>query len=635
MVQGFFMRRTWQIVGTAIWMGYLGVTVLFHDNPSTTADRDVDQAPLAATPQPTHPTVLLAKQRRSSAHKPAESLAHPTGDLDVAKRRGKLRVLTLYRHEVLQPGESADPQKTLIRAFAEEHGMEAIWIQLSDAGNLERALNDGLGDVIIDQPLGKYATDSLRASVALFHKIDNGPVAWYTRSENPALRDALNGFINQHGLGQMPRQIFVGDLDYLKNRGVLRVVARPEPGNWTLSSTGPAGFEYDLIKEFARRQDLTIELLVSHDEQQMLHWLAQGRADLVAAQLDGSLVASAAVDSSHVYRSVEPVVIASCHANPIDDLADLYGRPLVLHRETDNWSYLTGLVRSGLPLYLQAAPESMTVDQLLEAVAAGGTAYTVVDRNLDHYLVNGRRGIEKGYPLGRLEKRWLVRSGSPQLLGELNNFIDSLHGGRFYAVTYRKHFSERALNPDQVAYHPLIGHQLSPFDDLVRSSADRYGFDWRLIVAQIYQESRFNPDARSSKGARGLMQMLPKTARELGIGDLDDPEAAIEAGVSYLSKLRDRFEPELTVEARTWFALAAYNAGYARIQRARSQAAREGRDPNRWFGHVEHTVKTRQTVKYVRNVRHLFDTYRHLLPQDTMAAILEASPELSQVDTGS
>lgn len=629
------MRRTWQTVGVSIWIVCVGMAVSHHDRFAASEDSGRDQTGAGTAQQPTHPAVLLAEQRRTIAKQPIESLTDPTGDLEVAKRRGKLRVLTLYRHEVLQPGDGADPQKTLIRAFADQHGMEAIWIQLSDATNLERALSDGLGDVIIDQHLGSYANDSVEATVALFQKIDDQPVAWYTRSENPELRGALNSFINQHGLGQTPRQRFTGDLDYLQKRGVLRVVTRPDPGNWTLSSAGPSGFEYDLIKEFARRQGLTVELLVSGSEEQMLDWLSQGKADLVAAQVDGSLVASRTeVTSSQVYRSVEPVVVASGHAAPISDLADLYARPLVLHRATDHWSYLTGMVKSGLPLYLQAAPDSMTVDQLLDSVATGGTAYTVIDGNLDDYLIDGRRGIEKVYPLGRLDKSWLVRSGSPTLLSELNGFIDGLQGGRLYAIAYRKHFSERALNPDLVEIRARTHGELSPFDDLVRTSAARHGFDWRLIVAQIYQESRFNPEARSTKGARGLMQILPRTARELGIGDhLSDPEIAIEAGVSYLSKLRERFEPELTVEARTWFALAAYNAGYARIQRARSQAAREGRDPDRWFGHVEHSVKARQTVKYVRNVRHLFDTYKHLSPLDTIAAILQAGPYVVQLDS--
>jgi membrane-bound lytic murein transglycosylase F len=145
---------------------------------------------------------------------------------------------------------------------------------------------------------------------------------------------------------------------------------------------------------------------------------------------------------------------------------------------------------------------------------------------------------------------------------------------------------------------------LSPFDDLVKAQADEHEFDWRLIVAQMYQESRFDPNAKSWAGARGLMQVMPRTARELGVENLKDPEQGIIAGVRYLSWLRDRFESELPVRDRMWFALAAYNAGAGHVRDARRLAKRQGWSSNRWFDNVEKAMLLLSKSKYANNAAH-------------------------------
>ena len=171
--------------------------------------------------------------------------------------------------------------------------------------------------------------------------------------------------------------------------------------------------------------------------------------------------------------------------------------------------------------------------------------------------------------------------------------------------------------------------QLSPYDRIVHKYADQYSFDWRLIVALMYQESHFNPAAVSSAGAEGLMQLLPATAKTIGIVKLDDPDSSINAGVQYLDYLRGRFENELALADRLWFALAAYNSGYNRVQRARALAEKMGLNRNRWFNNVElamlkmskpytrngETVRDcrcGQTVVYVREIRTLYNNYLRL-----------------------
>jgi membrane-bound lytic murein transglycosylase F len=144
----------------------------------------------------------------------------------------------------------------------------------------------------------------------------------------------------------------------------------------------------------------------------------------------------------------------------------------------------------------------------------------------------------------------------------------------------------------------------------------------------MYQESRFDPQAQSFAGARGLMQVLPRTAEQLGFEEevVDDPEIGIHAGIRYLAWVRDRFDDELPVRDRMWFTLAAYNAGVGHVQDARRLAAEEGLNPNRWFGNVERAMlllsrpqyaararfgycRCTEPVNYVREVLNLYNAY--------------------------
>jgi membrane-bound lytic murein transglycosylase F len=224
-----------------------------------------------------------------------------------------------------------------------------------------------------------------------------------------------------------------------------------------------------------------------------------------------------------------------------------------------------------------------------------------------------------------------VRAEDKHLLDAVNDFIHKEYRGLFYNMTLQKYFQQ----PHTIRKHVeervdrAEGGRLSPYDDIVKKQADEYGIDWRLVVSQMYQESRFDPDAKSWAGARGLMQVMPRTAMELGIDELKDPEQGIVAGVRYLSWLRDRFEPELSVQDRMWFALAAYNSGVGHVRDARRLAKRQGLQSTRRFDNVEKAmlllskskyandarhgyVRGREPVKYVREIRDRYHAYLKL-----------------------
>lgn len=134
---------------------------------------------------------------------------------------------------------------------------------------------------------------------------------------------------------------------------------------------------------------------------------------------------------------------------------------------------------------------------------------------------------------------------------------------------------------DLRAFHDSIRIRLPRFRPFIRDAAGRNGFDWCLIAAQIYQESRFDPAALGPNGAQGLMQILPSTARSLKVANPLDPVASIKGGVAYLKWLYDLYDGADETN-RLLTALAAYNAGPGHVNDARRLAARMGLDPTRW-----------------------------------------------------
>lgn len=142
---------------------------------------------------------------------------------------------------------------------------------------------------------------------------------------------------------------------------------------------------------------------------------------------------------------------------------------------------------------------------------------------------------------------------------------------------------------------PLFERTISRYDHLVRKYAKRYGFDFRLISAQIRHESQFDPYAVSPSGARGLMQIMPRTARSLGLEDIHDPRANIAAGIRYLRKQYDIFKEEKG-EERIWFALASYHAGFGHILDAQKIAGHLGLRPDKWVS-IKVTLP-KLTLKY-------------------------------------
>lgn len=469
------------------------------------------------------------------------------------------------------------------------------------------------------------------------------PIAWAVSKDNTALLASINDFLGRHHLGVNGDFISRGDLAKIKDHQVLRVLTRNNAGTYYLWRGELHGFEYELAKRFAEQHKLRLEMVVPPSRDLLIPWLQEGKGDLIAASM--SITENRqqeAVSFSRPYNTISEIVVSRSN-DTISSTDQLNGRTVVVRRSSSYWQSMEALLELGLSFNLVAAPEDLETEELIAQVARGEIDLTVADSHILDIELTWRDDIRPAFALQERQHGWLMRKDNPQLLKAVNAFHKKEYRGLFYNVTYKKYFE----NPKRIQRHleeradTTTSNDLSPYDVLVKKHAEHYGFDWRLIVSQMYQESRFDPRAKSWVGAQGLLQVMPRTGKEFGITKLHDPDQGLQAGVRYLNWLLQRFEPELEIGERTWFALAAYNAGIGHVRDARHLARQKGWDGNRWFDNVEKAmlllakkkyakkakhgyVRGHEPVNYVRQIRERYQAYLAL--QEETLAHLEAQP---------
>ena len=448
---------------------------------------------------------------------------------------------------------------------------------------------------------------SLKVVPGLF---EDQAIAWGTHPNATDLLRQLNHFLRKEQLARRPQNIYKADFPEIKKRKVLRVLTRNNATTYFIWRGQLMGFEYELLKKFADEHDLHLDVIVPSARDLLIPTLLWGGGDVIAASLTISdRRRNYGVEFTRPYNVVSEVLVAR-KDDPISHVSQLEGRTIWVRQSSSYWHTMNKLrEQSDIAFILKAAPEDMETEDIIHEVAIGEYDLTVSDSHILDVALTWRDDVRAAFELKKnVEHGWVVRRQDEELLKALNDFLDKEYRQLYYNVVYKRYF-ENPRRIKSLVKHRADGLQeaaLSPYDDIVRKYAEQYGFDWPLIVAVMFRESRFDKNARSWAGARGVMQVLPVTAKRFGIDDLSDPEKGILAGIRMLSWIYSRFEPELPVKERTWFTLAAYNAGLGHVFDARALAREKGLDPNRWFGNVEEAMLLLSKPKYYRNATHGF-----------------------------
>ena len=537
------------------------------------------------------------------AHRTREHIVVRKGDRveslrDLVDRKITIREQSSFWHAV-QHARHAHPGIE-VRLVPENTPPERLLAGVSE-GRLDMAVvNVGDGAMLeADWPTLRVVSKPFKSDA----------VAWAVNPHAPNLLKELDRFLSIEQLTTLAHGERYGDLTDIKRRGVLRIVTRNNAATFFLWRGEQMGFEFELLREFAKRHDLHVEVMIAPQHASLFEMLERGAGDIAAASLPIDVPPrSEGVAMTRPFNYVYDYLVARHDDDSVLGIEDLAGRAVTVRPSSAHWYTLERFRDAGLKLDIGSAPEDAETETLIAAVGEGRIDLTVAASHVLDIELGYRTDVRKAFSLrGPVALGWAVRRDNSELLAALNEFLNKEYRGLFFNVVYQKYFE----NPTRMERNRKgrVDHahadRLSPYDGLAQREAAKYHFDWRLIVAQMYQESRFNPRARSPSGAIGLMQLMPRTAREFGARKRRDPEQSVRAGVAYLAWLHSRFEPELTVKDRIWFALAAYNAGFGHVTDARKLASGVlGLDPDRWFDNVERAMRLLSKRAYYRNTTH-------------------------------
>ena len=461
--------------------------------------------------------------------------------------------------------------------------------------------------------------------------------------EQPVAEAPVTGLLSAADQGLPPElqqldQAWTGDFDGMQERRVVRVLTSFTKGFYFLDGADQRGATYELVKMFEEELNEKLDtgllklnvLIIPVTRDRLLPALADGYGDIAAANLTITPERLEMVDFADPFMTgVDEIVVTGPAAPDLATLDDLGGKELLVRPSS---SYYESLVRlnetfraEGKPeVVLTPADEYLQDEDLLEMVNSGLLPMMVVDSTKAQFWSQIFDDIEPRPDLAVNtggEIAWAFRQDSPQLAEFVNEFVSTHRAGSLMGNI----ILNRYLRSTNWVGNSLAAAEMDRFRDTVdffQRYAGEYGFDWLMVAAQGFQESRLDQSVRSPVGAIGVMQLLPSTAADpnVGIPDIEGLENNIHAGVKYLRFLRDRYFDDDGIDDlnATLFSFAGYNGGPNRIARLRTETAEIGLDPNVWFDNVELVVSKRigrETVQYVSNVYKYYIAYRLIANQ--------------------
>ena len=444
----------------------------------------------------------------------------------------------------------------------------------------------------------------------------------------------IGGEIQGNVLIDRVLESWLGDLDGMKERRIIRVLTDFSPTNYYIDHGAATGLTIDVASQFEKHLNKTLKgqhvsvVVLAAPIEQIFEWLVAGHGDIIGTNLTITPERAKLMSFSKPFASgvKEQVVLgpkAVVHVTSLDELA-IAGIEVLVRPNSSYAEHLAELnnirAASGLKQIRVAQADPRLHDEdILDLVASGMAEATVMDDYLlDLWLkVYDNLKAPEGVVISDSSQiAWAVRPESPELLKAINSFVPKMRKGTLHGnMLIKKYLGDRtrAVNAlDDTGLRRLEG-----MIEILQRNGDAYGFDWLLLAAQGFQESRLDQSARSHRGAVGVMQLLPSTAKEpyINISDIGKLESNIEAGAKYNRWLMDNFfdDPEISQPDRILFALASYNAGPGNLKKARKRAAKMKLDPNRWFDNVEIAMAksvSREPVIYVRNIYKYYTAYR-------------------------
>ncbi|MGB0449693.1 MAG: membrane-bound lytic murein transglycosylase MltF [Porticoccaceae bacterium] len=382
----------------------------------------------------------------------------------------------------------------------------------------------------------------------------------------------------------------ISDLEQIQTSGELHVLTLDGPTTYFEDGRGKNGFEYLLAKAFA--DSLGVELVMKSKPtlRSMLLSVGGPEGSFAAANITQTKNREDWIQFSDPYMEVTQHLVYRRGSSRPRSLNGLNGELMVIKgsSHSERLEYWT----KDYPNLVWKESDSAEMSELLRMVHDREISYTVVDSLA--YLVSRhiypqvRRALDISdtQPIA-----WAFpKHGDGTLLKAANKFLQEYSdSGELAALkdellAHTKDFSVA----DSQRLGELVKKRLPDYQALFEETARQFDIDWHLLAAVAYQESHWNPKARSPTGVRGLMMLTLGTAREMNIKNRLDPLQSLQGGAAYLAKLKGRLPKRIGEPDRTLMTLAAYNVGMGHLEDARILTERSGKNPDLWVDVREH-----------------------------------------------
>lgn len=420
----------------------------------------------------------------------------------------------------------------------------------------------------------------------------------------------------------------------------LRVATLYSPGSYFIYRETKMGYDYDLVNSLVKDKGIELKLEVAPGLATAVEWLDSGKVDLIAYE-----VPVTAEYKRHVLhcgpKNVTTQVLVQPktkkEADRISDVTALIGRDVYVEAGSKYEARINNLndeLGGGINIHA-IDRDTLITDDLIAMVGRGEIPLTIVDNDIAHinqtYHNNLDITLEVSFPQ---RSQWAVSPSRPWLADSINAWIKQDNSRRDLARIHKRYF-ELSKNKQYALQQTVdLSHGfISPFDDLFRKYAREIGWDWRLLAAQGYVESHFDPTLVSWAGARGVMQVMPSTARAYHKDpeQLTDNDVSISVAAAIIKDLDKTFQARVPdPQERLKFIVGAYNSGAAHILDAIALAGKYGYDPQVWDGNVARAVlmkshpeyyndpvckygyfRGQQTYEYVNRVFDFYSEARH------------------------
>jgi membrane-bound lytic murein transglycosylase MltF len=431
----------------------------------------------------------------------------------------------------------------------------------------------------------------------------------------------------------LSRKTWTGDFDEMFERRVVRVLVPYSRTLYFNDKGRQRGITADFIRDFEkylnkkyekdlRHRPLTMVMIPSTRDR-MFQDVANGLGDIAAGNLTVTPERLKVVDfvSPAGLLTVSELLLTGPKSPVITSLDDLAGKTVHVRKASSYYESLLALndrfrMEAKAPVAIALLPDELEDEDIMEMLNAGLFQTIVVKDWLAKIWAPILPKIRVTGAVLRADERigWAVRKGSPKLDAEIRefykNYVQKQHVVESRLATYTKRMKQ-IKDPTNTAEWKRFEETIALFEKY----GSKYGFDPLMLVAQGYQESLLDQNARSGVGAIGIMQLMPATGAEMKVGDITISEPNIHAGTKYMDRLMSKYFPDTTFSEfdRPLFAFASYNAGPGKIAKMRKLAAKRGLDPNKWLNNVEIVTAEKvgiETTTYVRNIFKYYAAYK-------------------------